>query len=126
MDLTHAHDKVGIWSSALCIVHCLAVPAIFAWTNGFDLHHFWWWDALQVGFILIGFWAVQHAVKHVSFLWLKLAFWGTFAVLAASVFLHHSTLGEWMNYTAATLLILLHGLNLYLSRPKQAIIAQSR
>ena len=125
MDLTHSHDKIGIWSSALCIVHCLAVPMILAWTNGFDLHDHWWWDALQVGFILIGFWAVKHAVSHVAFNWLKYSFWGVFAMLVASVFLHHSHIGELMNYTAASLLILLHGLNLYLRKPKQAVVAQS-
>jgi len=123
MDLNHSHDKIGIWSSALCIVHCLAVPAVLAFTNGFDLHDHVWWDVLQVAFILVGFWAVRHAVKHINFQWLKLMFWSTFAVLIASVFLHHSTLGEIMNYGAASLLIILHSLNLYLGRNKAAALA---
>lgn len=123
MSLTHSHDKIGIWSSLLCIVHCLAVPVVLGLSNGIDLHHNAWWDGLQVVFILIGFWAVRHAVKHMIHTWLKAAFWVTFAALAVSVFMHHSLLGEALNYTAAALLIVLHSLNLYLGRHKKTTLA---
>lgn len=124
MNFTQSHDKIGIWSSLLCIVHCLAVPLVLAATNGVDLHHNMWWDALQVGFILIGFWAVRHAVKHMEYTWLKVAFWITFGALATSVFIHsHSLLGNILNYGAASLLIVLHSINLYLSRNKKTALA---
>lgn len=123
MDLTHSHDKIGIWSSLLCIVHCLAVPLVLAVTNGIDLHHNAWWDALQVVFILIGFWAIRHVVKHMTHTWLKAAFWATFAALVVSVFMHHSFFGEVLNYSAASALIVLHSINLYLSRTKKTTIA---
>lgn len=123
MNFNTTHDKIGIWSSVLCIVHCLAVPVVLAYTNGYDLHDQVWWDFTQVAFVLVGFWAVKHAVSHVSLPWLKLSFWLSFALLVASVFMHHSFLGEVLNYGAAGSLIALHSLNLYLSRTKKGAVA---
>ncbi|MGB0431483.1 MAG: MerC domain-containing protein [Bacteroidia bacterium] len=126
MNFNHSHDKIGIWSSILCIVHCLAVPVVMAYTNNsFDLHDKVWWDLIQVFFVLIGFWAVKHAVSHVKVAWLKISFWVSFAILVASIFMHHSLLGEILNYTAAGSLVGLHTLNLYVSRDKKPAVAQA-
>lgn len=125
MKLNHNYDKIGIWSSILCIVHCLAVPAVMAYTNNsIDLHHNIWWDTLQVLFVIIGFWAVKHAVGHVSLTWIKVAFWVSFIILVASIFMHHSAIGEALNYSSAGSLIALHTLNLALSRNKKTAVAR--
>ncbi|MFY0674449.1 MAG: MerC domain-containing protein [Bacteroidia bacterium] len=125
MNFTHSYDKIGIWSSLLCIVHCLAVPVVMAYTNNsIDLHHNMWWDLLQVFFVLIGFWAVRHAVGHVKITWIKIAFWVSFIVLVASIFMHHSFIGEVLNYTAAGSLVGLHTLNLIVSRNKKPSVAR--
>lgn len=124
MNFSHSHDRIGIWSSILCIIHCLAVPVVMAYTNNsVDLHDKIWWDFIQVAFVLVGFWAVKHAVSHVKISWLRRSFWASFAILVLSIFLHHSFVGELLNYAAAGSLIGLHTLNLYLSRSKKPLIA---
>lgn len=120
---THTHDKIGIWSSILCIVHCLAVPVVMAYGNGLDLHENHWWDVLQVVFIAIAFWAVKHAVGHTPLTWMKGLFWLSFTTLVISMIFHHSALGEVLNYGAALTLIALHALNLYLARQKKSLVA---
>lgn len=119
----HWHDKVGIWSSVLCTVHCLAVPVVMSFSREIDLHHSTFWNALQILFVAISFWAVRHAASHCSSKVLKFFFWLSFAALAISIFDHHSVIGEILNYSAATALIVLHSINIYVQKQKQVRIA---
>ena len=118
-----ASDKIGIWSSALCMVHCLAVPFALLVSKDLDLHHNPYWNWLQIVFIGISFWAVLHSTKHTASKQLKIMFWLSFAGLSASIIWHHSLIGEILNYGCASLLILLHGVNLYRERNVQREIA---
>ena len=122
MKTKHLHDKLGIWSSILCIIHCLIVPLVAMIGKGYDLHHNPYWDFLQIVFVLIGFWAIKHATSHSPFLWLKAAFWLTFGALVWSLFIHHSTLGHVLNYGGATGIILLHLVNMYYAKKEKSFL----
>lgn len=117
---THFYDKLGIWGSVLCILHCLAVPILMAFGSNMNLHHYWWYNFIQFGFIAIGIWAVIHAIRHLNMQILKPFFWLSVAVLFIGSLFHHEPWAEAMSYGGALSLIVLHLINLNSYRFKRS------
>lgn len=69
-------DELGMLSSALCIVHCLATPVLLtilpisAATQGGSQS---WWGWLDIFFLLISSFAVFFAVQRSSKTWLRVS-----------------------------------------------------
>ena len=109
-----ASDLVGIASSGLCLIHCLATPFIFAAqsakiTSCTDAPMAW--SMIDFLFIGISFFAIWWTVKSTSKEWIKYALWISL-VLSFGVILneklHLLPLPGFTIYITAMMLIVLH------------------
>jgi len=77
-------DVVGSAASALCLIHCIATPFLFAahasHVHGHHEHPFWW-GLLDLLFIGISFVAVYWSTKHTAKNWMRYALWVSWALL---------------------------------------------
>ncbi len=97
-------DLLGIVNSALCMVHCAAMPVLIAMGAAF-LHH----PLVSLAFIAIAGWAVHAAVRRGSDPWLARILWAAWAVFAATLLmegLHHGF--EVASLVASGLLVVGH------------------
>lgn len=111
-------DYVGITGSVLCIIHCIITP-VLAVSSSLFLK-----DTLAEGMHLLGYvfifingLAVYYATRHMHSANLRRFLWAAFALFAASLVLEE--VNEFFHYTGyvgSFLLIVGHGLNLYLCR----------
>jgi hypothetical protein len=74
-------DFVGIFSSSVCIVHCVATPLLI--TIGANFLTYSW---LKYVFIIIAFLAIYKATIESSFFKITLLLWASFWVLLFSLF----------------------------------------
>ncbi|MBI1222982.1 MAG: MerC family mercury resistance protein [Bacteroidetes bacterium] len=103
-------DLLGMISSGLCLIHCLAGPVLVLLGYGFIEPDGWHiWDVL---FLLVSGWAVYSVTKGHSMKWIK---WGlriSILVLSLSIFFSHElflfTVLSWM---AAISLVVFHFFN---------------
>lgn len=110
-------DTIGMWSSGLCLIHCLATPFLFvakscsatccAASPG-------WWSGLDVGFLVLSFIAIYFTAKHSIHNWIKVALLAAWGVLAFIILNEHIALiplTEYAIYLPAAALIGLHFYN---------------
>ncbi len=111
----HAHnpksDVLGIISSSLCLIHCLAGPVLVLAGVGFMEPDNWHlWDLL---FLAVSVWAVYNATKGHSQRWIKTGLWVSLGVLSVSIFFSHEILiFNVISWIAAISLVLFHYFNL--------------
>lgn len=101
-------DVIGIVSSSLCLVHCLAMPILIATGIGF-LAYEW----LTYVFLLVSFLSIYKASKNLKSLFIGGLLWFSFFGLLLSTFFHD--LNEWvhyLNYFFALTIVLGHILNM--------------
>ena len=117
--MTHSHNKadyVGILGSVLCIIHCVAMPALAVSTTFTHNHHMHMgFISLDYFFILINGIAVYFATRnHKSFL-LRIFLWSALLIFAVSlIFEGCHDLFQWLGYLGSVLLIAGHFINLYI------------
>jgi hypothetical protein len=109
-------DNIGIMSSTICLLHCIATPFIFitgscavSCCNNSPI----WWRLIDFIFIIISFVAVYYAAKRNYKTWLKLSFYIAFTLLLLIVLNKHfliiKTVDEIIYFPAALLI----GLHIY-------------
>jgi hypothetical protein len=111
-------DYVGITGSILCIIHCIVTP-ILAVSSSVFLK-----DTMTEGMHLLGYVfvivngvAVYYATRHTHSARLNQFLWGAFALFAVSIILEETNEAfHYLGYVGSFLLIVGHGLNLYLCR----------
>lgn len=104
-------DILGMISSGLCLIHCLAGPVLvllgytFIEPDGWHL-----WDIL---FLVISGWAVYTVTKGHSMQWIKWGLYSSIALLAISVFFSHDyPIFKVTSWIAAASLVVFHSFNL--------------
>ena len=117
--MTHSHNKadyVGILGSVLCIIHCVAMPALAVSTSFTHNHHMHiGFLSLDYFFILINGIAVYFATKNHKSLSLRIFLWSALLIFAVSlIFEGRHDLFQWLGYLGSVLLIAGHFINLYI------------
>lgn len=107
-------DNIGMASTSLCLVHCIATPFIFiaqACTVSCCADSPVWWRTIDFIFLVISFVAVYFAAKNSSKVWVKVAFYVLFGLLGFFIINEHfgsAQLPRILLYTPAFLLFALH------------------
>lgn len=109
-------DIVGALATTLCLLHCVATPFLFiAHTSMHEHEHHrnapFWWQSIDILFIVVSFLAVQWSVKYSSKAWIKPAFWMSWALISFVIFnekLEFIHLPESIIYFPALALVGLH------------------
>ena len=102
-------DLLGVSTSLLCLLHCLAFPVVLSTGYLFNYSLQGHWHGTDYIFVLLGMVAVWASARKTPFLALKLAFWLAILVFSLSILFHDRW--SWMVYisTAASfVLIALH------------------
>ncbi len=111
--LINRSDYLGALASALCIVHCLATPLLYA----YQLHIISkkeisaWWQNLTYFFLVISFIAVYYSVKNSANKVMKIGLyvnWSFLFLLLMNEQIHWVDFPELFTYTASSMLIILH------------------
>lgn len=107
-------DFLGAFTGALCLVHCLTTPFLFAALAGgagFSGEAPFWWVSINYIFLVISFFAVLRTVQTTSGSLMKPLFWISW-VLLSFVLINEQfgwvELSELASYVAASVLIVLH------------------
>ncbi len=69
-------DTIGILSSTLCIVHCIATPFLFAFqANALKCYEFkpLWWSSLDIIFLIVSALAIYKSCMSISNKWIVIA-----------------------------------------------------
>ena len=102
-------DLLGVSSSILCLLHCLAFPVILSTGYLYNYSLSGHWHGMDYLFVALGLVAVWASARKTSFPGLKLAFWLTISVFSLSILFHDQW--SWMIYIsvcASLVLIALH------------------
>jgi hypothetical protein len=110
-------DVIGIFSSVLCMIHCVSTPFLFI-AKTYSVSSCAvapiWWQLIDYLFLIISFFAVYSVSKNSSVKWLKTSFWITWVVLLLVILNHtfdlfhlHSSL----IYIPAFVIVTLHFYN---------------
>ncbi len=77
-------DSIGIVSSSICLIHCIATPFLFlakacsdSCCNDAPL----WWKLIDYLFLIISFTAIYFAAKKSTKRWLRIALWSAWGLL---------------------------------------------
>lgn len=101
-------DIIGILSSSICLVHCIATPLLIAFGAGFLTNPFFKYLFLIISFISI--FKATEKIKHTKialFLWIS--FWG---FLFSTLFQEEYHWLHYLGYFFAILIIIGHILNM--------------
>lgn len=101
-------DLIGILSSSICLVHCVATPLLIAFGAGFITNPFFKYLFLIISFVSI-FKATENITSKKTSLLLWISFWG---FLFSTLFQEEY---EWLHYSGylfAILIIIGHILNI--------------
>lgn len=107
-------DNIGMASSSLCLVHCIATPFFFiaqACTLSCCADSPVWWKAIDFLFLVVSFVAVFFAAKNSSKSWVRVTFYVLFGLLGFFIINEHAgslQLHRIMLYIPAFLLFALH------------------
>jgi hypothetical protein len=104
-------DLIGISSSILCLLHCLALPLILSMGYLFNHSVSGHWHSLDYLFILMGTVAAWVSARRTSLPALKLAFWIAIFIFSLSILLHDLWSG--MIYLSIATSFVLIGLHIY-------------
>ena len=104
-------DYIGITGSTLCLIHCMAMPVLFAVLAAkptFDL-----WIDLDYIFLLINFAAVYWVAQSSHFNNIRVALWSFWILLAVTTLIAESIdWFEYITYLASFGLIFTHLFNI--------------
>lgn len=119
MKISHSHNKadyIGILGSALCIVHCVAMPVLALGSSlGHEHHAHIGFLSLDYFFILVNAVAVYFATRDHKSVFVKVLLWSALLIFAVSlVFEERHIIFQWLGYFGSALLIIGHLINLYL------------
>ncbi|OEK08325.1 hypothetical protein A8C32_02415 [Flavivirga aquatica] len=71
-------DSIGVLSSGLCLLHCLATPFLFVSqthiSQCFETKPIWW-SSIDFIFIIVSAVAIYRTVKTTTRQWIKIALW---------------------------------------------------
>ena len=96
----NSSDKVGIWASSLCLIHCISFPLLVALFPVLEVT-----DYIEVGFLIVSILAVYFSTKGDKPMKLKVGMWGILLVLAVSIMLDdHSAAGSHSHHNHSTIL----------------------
>lgn len=107
-------DSVGILSSSLCLLHCLATPFLFVAQTQIFAHapsKPIWWSSLDFVFIIISAFAIYFSSKNTSKKWISVALWISWFLLLfiiANEKVAWFTIPEFAIYFPSATLIFLH------------------
>jgi glucose-6-phosphate-specific signal transduction histidine kinase len=110
-------DIIGIGSTALCMIHCLATPFLFVWKASCSMSCHAapvWWKSFDIAFLLISFVAVVYSIKSSSNTYIKgilTLSWVSLFITEIGKHYFHVELFHTLTYIPATLLILTHFYN---------------
>ena len=115
--LNKKSDEVGMLSSGLCMLHCIATPILLAAVPGSSVTHHGsqhWWSWLDILFLIISFVAVFMSVQQSAKMWLRISMVVSWLML--SFFIINERFGGMefpfdMVYFPALTLIVLHLVN---------------
>lgn len=107
-------DNIGAFASTLCMIHCFATPFLFIVHTDSVKHSDvtpFWWNWIDIFFLLIALFAVYHSANKTSSIWVKNTLWASWialfiAVINEKIELIH--IPEIVTYIIASLLILVH------------------
>ena len=111
-------DNVGILSSGLCMIHCIATPFVFiasTCSNTCCESSPVWWQLFDFFFLAISFVAVHFAVKKTKLAWIRYGMYASFTLLLLLVLYNHLSflaIPEEIIYVPAASLIFLHIYNI--------------
>jgi hypothetical protein len=115
--LNKKSDEVGMLSSTLCIIHCLATPFLFAAIPAATGSHHGspeWWGLLDILFLVISFIAVYISFKHSKVGWMRTSLILSFILLTFFILNERFEGIEFpfdMVYIPAVTLVILHLVN---------------
>ncbi|ALJ05968.1 hypothetical protein APS56_12865 [Pseudalgibacter alginicilyticus] len=107
-------DSIGVISSALCLIHCVATPFIFIAQTGLLTCCSAtpsWWGLIDYFFLGISFLAVYHTTNTTVSKWVKPALWLSWGLLFLVIINEKTTwfsFGENIIYIPTISLIVLH------------------
>jgi len=121
-------DILGSLASGICLIHCLATPFLFmahlevghhVHDHGHDAHGHhhgaspFWWQMIDVAFLVISFAAVYWSARNSSKQWMKIALFISWAALAMVIFNEKLALFHWVEEVIYLPTLALIGLHLY-------------
>jgi len=114
-------DILGSLASGICLIHCLATPFLFmahveAGHHVHDHHHGhspFWWQMIDIAFLLVSFAAVYWSAKNSSKKWMKIALFVSWAALAMILINEKLALFHWVEELIYLPTLALIGLHLY-------------
>lgn len=115
--LTVKSDLIGMLSSGLCLIHCVATPFLFMANSGLGIHAeggYSWWGYLDPLFLALSFFAVYWSVKNTTRSWIKYAFgilWFLLLLLVLNEKLELFHIWEETIYVPTVSLVFLHFYN---------------
>ncbi|MGB5979818.1 MAG: MerC domain-containing protein [Cyclobacteriaceae bacterium] len=116
-------DIMGIISSGLCIIHCLAFPVFLAASGNSAAwldHSFHGLDYLFVGLAII---AIYFSTRNLNRLWLQSAMWASGLLFGLMVLLHtYGPTFRIVGLVASLLLVMLHLINVVCYRRNKACV----
>ena len=101
-------DLIGILSSSICLVHCVATPLLIAFGAGFITNPFFKYLFLIISFVSI-FKATENVTSKKISLLLWISFWG---FLFSTLFQEEYEWLQYSGYLFAILIIIGHILNI--------------
>lgn len=115
--LSRQSDKVGVFSSLLCLAHCLALPLLMS-SHGLTASVFSHdWHFVEYVFLAVSFVAVYYSTRHQPLNWVKVSFYLVLAAFTVGfVFEAHWAWLKYLGYFGSLGLIGLHLYNYYQNR----------
>ncbi|HLT08729.1 MAG TPA: MerC domain-containing protein [Cyclobacteriaceae bacterium] len=102
-------DLLGISSSILCLIHCLAFPVILSAGYLLNYAQNGHWHGLDYLFIVLSMIAVWVSARKTTIPALKIAFWMAIFIFSASILCHDIWKGMiYISAATSLLLIALH------------------
>lgn len=106
-------DIVGIISSTLCLIHCIAGPLLVLLGVSVQFHEGEHWHIWELIFMAVSAWAVWRVTRLHSPQFVKLGLWISLGVLGVSLLLGHDFgFFEYLGWMAAGGLVVFHILNI--------------
>lgn len=111
-------DTLGMVSSGLCLVHCIATPFLFlartTCSHSGCADAPMWWRLIDYLFLAVSFIAIYHAITSETKTWMRFTFWGAWVLLFLAIInetFEVFSLSELFVYLPALFIIGLHFYN---------------
>jgi len=116
--LTNKSDNIGLWSSALCIIHCSVLPVLMTLFTTYSpiLGNSMNELVVDLLFFLLAFVAVYFSSRSAKNMALKVAFWVFLFCFGLGIFLSYLSFSQYIILLGSCGLIISHFLNLKVFR----------